>query len=409
MNLIEKGPGYASGLRDFGKYLTPGTVGAGIIAAIMGCTGPALMIITTGQDAGLESATIESWLFAVYFFGGLITIILALYYKQSICGAWSIPGVALVAAALAEFSFNEVIFAYILAGVIVLVIGLTGLVRRVMMWIPRPVVMGMVAGALFRFGLNIFPNTVALPAMALPMIAIWVIFTLYRKKLHVPGVLMALVVGVVIAIAMGMTDFSGVTFSLARPQVFTPTFSWGAVVGLAIPLALIVITAENTQAMGVLMSIGNNPPVNAMTLISGIGGIVTGIFGGHNANIAGPMTAITSSDEAGPVEGRYVGSVIDGILFGGFGIIAGAALSIVSVLPKVLINVVVGLTMVGVLSSALVDAWHGKFKYGAFFAFFFTASLTSWFQIGSPFWGLLFGTVMSYILDRADWKERQAA
>jgi len=409
MNLIEKGPGYASGLRDFGKYLTPGTVGAGIIAAIMGCTGPALMIITTGQDAGLESAAIESWLFAVYFFGGLITIILALYYKQSICGAWSIPGVALVAAALAEFSFNEVIFAYILAGVIVLVIGLTGLVRRVMMWIPRPVVMGMVAGALFRFGLNIFPNTVALPAMALPMIAIWVIFTLYRKKLHVPGVLMALVLGVIIAIAMGMTDFSGVTFSLARPQVFTPAFSWGAVVGLAIPLAIIVITAENTQAMGVLMSIGNNPPVNAMTLISGVGGIITGFFGGHNANIAGPMTAITSSDEAGPVEGRYVGSVIDGILFGSFGIIAGAALSIVSVLPKVLINVVVGLTMVGVLSSALVDAWHGKFKYGAFFAFFFTASLATWFQIGSPFWGLLFGTILSYILDRDDWKERQAA
>ncbi|TFH36566.1 MAG: benzoate transporter [Dehalococcoidia bacterium] len=409
MNLIEKGPGYASGLRDFGKYFNPGTLGAGIIAAIMGCTGPALLIITAGQDAGLEMSTIESWLFSVYFFGGLITIILALYYKQSICGAWSIPGVALVAAALAEFSFNEVVFAYILAGVIVLVIGFTGLVRKVMMWIPRAVVMGMVAGALFKFGLNIFPNTVSLPAMALPMIAIWVLFTLYRTKLHVPGVLMALVLGVVIAIAMGLSDFSGVTLTLAKPQIFTPVYSTGAIVGLAIPLALIVITAENTQAMGVLMSIGKNPPVNAMTLISGIGGIITGIFGGHNANIAGPMTAITSSPEAGPVEGRYVGSTVDGILFGAFGIIAGAALSIVSVLPKVLINVVVGLTMVGVLSSALTDAWHGKFKYGAFFAFFFTASLATWFKIGAPFWGLLFGTLLSYILDREDWKEKQAA
>jgi len=409
MKLIEKGPGYASGLRDFPKHLNPGTVGAGIIAAIMGCTGPALMIINTGQEGGLDTATIESWLFAVYFFGGLITIILALYYKQSICGAWSIPGVALVAAALAEFSFNEVVFAYILAGILVLAIGLTGLVRKVMMWIPRPVVMGMVAGALFRFGLNIFPSTVELPAMALPMIAVWVVFTLYRKKLHVPGVLMALVVGIFIALGMGLSDFSGVSLSLARPQIFTPVFSWGATVGLAIPLAIIVITAENTQAMGVLMSIGNDPPVNSMTLISGIGGIVTGIFGGHNANIAGPMTAITSSPEAGPVEGRYVGSVIDGILFGGFGIIAASALSVVSVLPKVLILVVVGLTMVGVLSSALTDAWSGKYKYGAFFAFFFTASLTTWFQIGSPFWGLLFGTVLSYILDKDDWKQRAAA
>lgn len=406
MNLIEKGPGYASGLRDFGKFFNSGTLGAGIIAAIMGCTGPALLIISTAQAAGLENRAIESWLFAVYFFGGLITIILALYYKQSICGAWSIPGVALVAAALAEFTFNEVVFGYFLAGLLVLVVGLTGLVRKVMLWIPREVVMGMVAGALFKFGLNIFPTTVASPLIALPVIAVWVVFTMFAAKLKVPGVLVGLIVGIFIAMAMGLTTFSGVEFSFAHPMLFKPEFNPGIIIGLAIPLGLIVITAENTQAMGVQMAIGNDPPVNAMTLISGIGGMITSFLGGHNANIAGPMTAITSSDEAGPVEGRYVGSVVDGLLFGGFGLIAGAALSIVKVLPTPLINVVVGLTMVGVLTSALTDAWTGKFKYGAFFAFFFTASLAVWFKIGAPFWGLLFGTLLSYFLDKKDWKAR---
>lgn len=406
MSLIEKGPGYASGLRDFGRYFNSGTLGAGIIAAIMGCTGPALLIISTGQAAGLENRVIESWLFSVYFFGGLITIILALYYKQSICGAWSIPGVALVAAALSQFTFNEVVFGYLLAGVLVFVVGLTGLVRKVMMWIPREVVMGMVAGALFRFGLNIFPTTVAQPWIALPVIAVWVVFTMFTKKLKIPGVLVGLVVGIFIAMGMGLTTFSGVEFAFAHPMIHQPVFNPGIIIGLAIPLALIVITAENTQAMGVQMAIGNNPPVNAMTLISGIGGMITGWFGGHNANIAGPMTAITSSDEAGPVEGRYVGSVVDGILFGGFGLIAAAALSIVSVLPSPLINVVVGLTMVGVLTSALGDSWTGKFKYGAFFALFFTASGAIWFKIGAPFWGLLFGTLLSYWLDKKDWQAR---
>ena len=408
MSLIERGPGYASGLRDFGKYFNSGTLGAGIIAAIMGCTGPALLIISTGQAAGLENRVIESWLFSVYFFGGLITIILALYYKQSICGAWSIPGVALVAAALSQFTFNEVVFAYLLAGVLVFVVGLTGLVRRIMLWIPRPVVMGMVAGALFRFGLNIFPTTVAQPAIALPVIAVWIVFTMFAAKLKIPGVLVGLVVGIGIAMAMGLTSFAGVQFSFAHPMIHQPVFNPEVILGLAIPLALIVITAENTQAMGVLMAIGHNPPVNTMTLISGIGGMITGWFGGHNANIAGPMTAITSSDEAGPVEGRYVGSIVDGLLFGGFGIIAGAALSIVSVLPGALINVVVGLTMVGVLTSALTDAWKGNFRYGAFFALFFTASGAIWFKIGAPFWGLLFGTLLSYWLDKKDWKARDA-
>ena len=40
-------------------------------------------------------------------------------------------------------------------------------------------------------------------------------------------------------------------------------------------------------------------PVNAMTVISGFGGIFSGLVGAHNANIAGPMTAICSSSEAG--------------------------------------------------------------------------------------------------------------
>ena len=36
------------------------------------------------------------------------------------------------------------------------------------------------------------------------------------------------------------------------------------------------------------------------------------LVGAHNANIAGPMTAICSSSEAGPKEGRYVASVVNG-------------------------------------------------------------------------------------------------
>lgn len=40
------------------------------------------------------------------------------------------------------------------------------------------------------------------------------------------------------------------------------------------------------------------PPINFMTIISGVGGILAGIRGGHHANIAGPLTAICSSDQA---------------------------------------------------------------------------------------------------------------
>ncbi len=85
-----------------------------------------------------------------------------------------------------------------------------------------------------------------------------------------------------------------------------------------------MIGAENAQATGVLMAEGYRPPVNAMTLISGVGGVLASVFGGHNANIAGPMTAICSSEQAGPDrDGRYVATLVNGLLFLLFGISPG--------------------------------------------------------------------------------------
>lgn len=76
------------------------TVGTAIVAAVFGCTGPALIIIDGADAAGLSAAQTVFWIFAVYVFGGLNSLLLALYYKQPIVGAWSIPGAVLVADAL---------------------------------------------------------------------------------------------------------------------------------------------------------------------------------------------------------------------------------------------------------------------------------------------------------------------
>ena len=100
------------------------------------------------------------------------------------------------------------------------------------------------------------------------------------------------------------------------PEFTAPVFTLDAFLAIAVPLAVLVIGAENAQAIGVLYAEGYRPPINAMTVISGLGGIAAGFIGGHNANIAGPMTAICSSDQAGEDrEGRYAATVLNGILF----------------------------------------------------------------------------------------------
>src|SRR5699024_4433124 len=107
--LVERGPGFRSGLRDLPRHLNVSTIGAGVIAAIFGCTGPALIIINGGVKAGLSAGIIASWIFGVYVFGGLISFVMGLYYKQPLTGAYSIPGAVLVVGALSDYSFGQMV------------------------------------------------------------------------------------------------------------------------------------------------------------------------------------------------------------------------------------------------------------------------------------------------------------
>ena len=158
------------------------------------------------------------------------------------------------------------------------------------------------------------------------------------------------------------------------------------------------------------MSQGYKVPVNAMTVISGIGGIVTSFFGGHNANIAGPMTAICSSEEAGDSkEGRYAATVVNGILFGGFGLVASIALAFVKGLPTALISIVAGLAMINVLYSAYHEGFATKrFKFGSFFALVIAMSGVSILKISSPFWALVGGVLVSLLAEPKDFKLNQS-
>jgi hypothetical protein len=83
--IIEEGPGFASGMEDLFKYININTVTAGIISTIFGCTGPALIVMNAADSGNLTALQTVSWLFGIYFFGGLIGVIMSLYYKMPIC------------------------------------------------------------------------------------------------------------------------------------------------------------------------------------------------------------------------------------------------------------------------------------------------------------------------------------
>lgn len=401
--LFEKGPGFRSGARDLLKYTNGATLSSAIISTIFGCTGPCLVTIAAAQAAGFTNEETVSWIFGIYVFGGLLGMILALYYKLPISGAFSIPGATLMGTALAGYSFQEAAGAFVLAGIIVLLLGVTGLIGKVMRWLPLPIVMGMIGGCMLKFGTQIITGVNGLPVVC--GLAVLAFLLVPRVIKGFPGVLAALIVGVIAAIATN--SFAGEAGELAYipPHLVIPKFNPNLVLSCSLPLAALVVGAENAQAMGVLKAQGYNVPANGMTVASGIGGIISGLVGAHNANIAGPMTAICSSQEAGPKEGRYAASFWNGLTFAAFGVVGSFAIAFVSFIPTELVNVLAGLAMLNVLIQAFSEGFGTlKYKTGAFFALCVGASGLSFFGIGSAFWALVVGVVVSAICDSKDFK-----
>ena len=288
--LFEKGPGFRSGARDLLKYTNGATLSSAIISTIFGCTGPCLVTIAAAQSAGFTNEETVSWIFGIYVFGGLLGMILALYYKLPISGAFSIPGATLMGTALAGYSFQEAAGAFVLAGIIVLLLGVTGLIGKVMRWLPLPIVMGMIGGCMLKFGTQIITGVNGLPVVC--GLAVLAFLLVPRVIKGFPGVLAALIVGVIAAIATN--SFAGEAGELAYipPQLVIPKFNPNLVLSCSLPpspMARAIATTTKVQAAA---------PPNLIHLagISGFLGVGSGMGALLSSASTNSVRPIGSSD-----------------------------------------------------------------------------------------------------------------
>ncbi|WP_434530190.1 benzoate/H(+) symporter BenE family transporter (plasmid) [Haloarcula sp. NS06] len=216
-NTVERGPGFREGISDLGKHFGISQVGSGLTAAIFGTTGPALIILNAANEGGLTTAQAVSWLFAIYVLGGVITMGMALYYKQPIMGAWTIPGAVMVGVVLADFSLAQAAGAYLVSGILVFLIGISGTFRQIVDFLPRPIIMAMIAGVLIEFTIGIITAVSNAPFIAGIGLLGYLLF--YRFVPKVPGIVGAIVLGSVAAIWQGVTAFSDISLSLAQPML----------------------------------------------------------------------------------------------------------------------------------------------------------------------------------------------
>lgn len=387
------------GIREILRDLGPQEIGNGLVALIFSASGPIAVILAAAAAGNLSPDQTSSWILGAFLGNGILTLILTWLYRSPQAYFWTIPGTVLAGDALTHLTFGEVIGAYLATAVLVFLLGWTGLIGRIMAVLPPTIVMAMVAGIFLRFGLDLVGAATGDPMIAIPMIVIFVAISIFPKAAAVaPPVALAAMVGTMIAIFTGQLG-SGIldNGTIASPVYTAPEFSFAAMTELVIPLAITVVIVQNGQGVAVLRAAGHKPGVNLAAAASGLVSIPMALMGNVTTCLTGPTNALVV---AGPNKERhYAAAMVTALGAITVGLFSPAFVGFMLAMPASFIAALAGIAMLTPLKNAFVAGFSGAFSTGALVCFLVTVSEMSLLGISAPFWGIVFGCLIAWLMD----------
>lgn len=384
-------------IRDLPRALAPSAILSGLLVVVVGYASSLVLVFQAATNAHVDNAHLSSWVLAITLGSGLCSIAMSLWFRQPVIAAWSTPGIVLLSNTLINYPFSEAIGAYIIAAVAIILLGFSGMFGRIMRLIPQPIVMGMLAGVLINFGFELFQSFPQSPVMVFAMLLIF--FVMKRMGFRAPTI-GALVLGLIIATLRQEIHLDGLQLSLAPPVWTAPTFSIGALLSLALPLFTLALTGQNAPGQAVLRNAGYEVPINKALTITGIGSLLSAPFGGHGITLAAITAAMVTGPEAHhDPDKRYAAGVATGLWYVITGVFGATLITLFGGLPIPLIHTISGLALTGAIASSLSASMAEPFsREGALVAFMCTAANFTLFNVGAPFWGLVFGVLTHLIM-----------
>jgi benzoate membrane transport protein len=366
----------------------------GIVTALVGY-GSSVTVVVNGLTAvGATTGQAASGLLALGVAMGVTALLLSQAHRMPISIAWSTPGAALLATTgpvAGGFAAAEGAFA--VAALLAIVAGLWRPVGRLVSAIPAPLANAMLGGILLDLCLAPFHALAKIPLLAFPVVLTWLLVGRVARLYAVPAA--AIVALALLGFDVGGAGPHGLAEAGLWPHLALtpPTLSWGAVVGIAVPLFVVTMASQNVPGLAVLASYGFRPPPRPIFIVTGIASLATAPFGALTVNLAAITAALCAGPDADPQpERRFVAAIVAGLGYLLLGLLSAAAAALVATAPPLLIEAVAGLALLGAfgasVSAALADEGD---RPAALVTFLLAASGLSFFGIGSAFWGLVGG------------------
>lgn len=369
---------------------------SGFVAVLIGYSSSAAIIYQAAEAAGATPAQIGGWLSMLGIAMGITSLGLSLWTRMPVLAAWSTPGAALLATSVQGLPLNDVIGIFVATNALIVVSGITGLFARLMRIIPASLAAAMLAGILLRFGLNTFSGLEVNASLCGSMILTWL---LSRRRLPRFAILLALLVGILVALGQHAVHLPAQAPALSKPEFILPHFNLAALLGVGVPYFLVTMASQNAPGIATLQAHGYQPPVSALTSWTGFVALLLSPFGGFSVCVAAISAAVCMGDEVDPNPARrWMATAIAGVFYLLTGFTGALLALLLNALPPVLIATLAGLALLGTLATslqrALEDSAH---RDSALIAFLLTASGISLLGVGSAFWGLAAGLLVQQL------------
>ncbi|MGF1426630.1 benzoate/H(+) symporter BenE family transporter [Kitasatospora sp. LaBMicrA B282] len=327
--------------------------------AFIGYTSTFAAVLAGLRAAGATPAQATSGLVALCLSLGLGSLWLSRRNRMPITAAWSTPGAAVLASAgQVAGGWPAAVGGFVVAGLLVVLTGFWPRLGALVAAIPAPIAQAMLAGVLLELCLVPVQALASHPWEVVPILATWLIAVVTAPRWAVLAAFGAtvVVVGVLAARGDGLHGPWLPGLSLTVPHL-----SWAAIAGIALPLYVVTMAAQNVPGVAIMSSFGYRVPWRAAMAVTGAGSVLAAPFGGHAVNLAAISAALPASPEAHPDPARrWPASQAFGVTYLGLAAGTTALTSFLAVAPADVVGTVAGLGLLGSLGHALTAAVVGS-------------------------------------------------
>ena len=375
-------------------------IGAGVVCALVGFTSSFAVVLAGLRAAGANPAQAASGLVAVSLAMGAASMLLSWKFRMPITSAWSTPGAALlITTGAVAGGWPAAVGAFAVTAVLLLATGLWPTLARLVTRIPSPVAQAMLAGVLLP--LCVAPVTALAhdPTAIAPVLVVWLIVLALRARWAVPAAFGAAMV--VIAVTL-VRDHSvpGAASWIPHLQVTAPNLTLQALTGVALPLYIVTMAAQNIPGVAVMAGFGYHVPWRPALTVTGFGSLLATPFGGHAVNLAAISAALAAAPDADPnPRRRWIAGVATGAAYVALGLLSTGLTAAVLAAPVGVVQAVAGVALLSAFAGACAGAMADEpARIPAAMTLVVAASGTTVAGIGAAFWALVVGVIAHRLL-----------